>query len=168
MAISSGGPALELLYLRSVWGLDVPLDWPATSPEPRRGSAARPAVEEAATAERWMELFNAWDCDLGSTGDAGWWGVRYGTAGFDHDARREWLLAVKSSWNRDSPDVIRARGDVLSRWQAGRGSGTPELWVLPLAGVFGQQRTTRIVLSFGSFREPDVLEAALGGLESPS
>lgn len=182
---------LQLLFIRSAWGIAQDLPIPALVSEPDPGASAMPSTASREEwGERWRRQWErAWDWYL--IRDSGepvtpeilraisvpgaplhpafppFWTAEYGEDGLDRDAVGRWQLSVagdRAQSLEQQPERISLPA-LIDAWEAGLELVT----VLPYAGYFALRLSPRhLVVSKSTRAEPDRYSRALSSTQRPT
>lgn len=158
---------LELLFVRSAWGLV--LDEPALEPVPDPGVSELPAAPDTQTWEtRWREAWSrAWDALLQSSPSTSTsdrrpltWIEQFGSDGIDQRALVDWLDGFMPDLSAalDSRPERRNIAALRGAWE----SGLEAIVVLPYRYPYAERISIRyLVVSSGVRQDPDRYAEAL-------
>jgi len=152
--------ALELLFVRSVWGLDVAQYLPRCYPEPSSAGSERPVRGDLGSA--WSALWS--QCLRRDTQPDPFWRMHYGNDGLDMNTMRLWtrdrLLDGIDLVRKEYSKYWLADGGCVVRELAYRSIKT--LMLLPLLGDYCVIESGSCISSFGLARRPLELVATIG------
>ncbi|NMR19003.1 hypothetical protein [Cellulomonas fimi] len=163
MNIDVPNDLLELLFLRSAWGLDARRDLPPCDPAPDPGASQRPAwlgIESV-----WERMWDQATSDEGASHTsegANFWGLQHGTAGIDLDALRHWKAVAR----RPVTDAQRNFGLSPERRNAealrtAERRGLRRIILLPVIGSYREVRQRSLILSTTMYLDRASLTGAL-------
>jgi hypothetical protein len=178
-------PVIELLFIRSAWGIAQDLELPALDPQPRAGNSA---VPETASRDDWSQRWKhqwqrIWDWyvihdpgihptqeQLRSMSRPGqplnsifppFWAAEHGDAGIDHDALRDWENLLMPRHLRHSLEEEPERvclPALIKAWE----TGIEEIVTPPYAGYFAQRLSRKVlVVSAATRADPGLYKRAL-------
>jgi hypothetical protein len=185
MAITVDAPnnILELLFIRSAWGIVLELRLPALVPAPFGGSSSPPSdvgIEE--WSQRWHQLwgrawlwYERWDeshiqaeklrlsespARFNPEFQPPFWEVEYGHDGIDREALAAWreqLRLLEGRSMKKEPERVCLPA-LIPAWQ----SGLTTVITLPYAGYFAERiLKTHLVVSNQTREDPDSYSRAL-------